>query len=115
MAREAKTIGLLRKERLALAAREGSHAILLGLFLALALLTATVASSVLLVLGLAGSFTALFGGTVWAGRLTVGVLVIAGGAGAVLWLRHRMRRAFTARLEERFGRPEAASPPEGGS
>lgn len=117
MASEVGTIGRLRWERVALTAREGAFALLLGVFGAMAMVVVTLVGSVLLVLGTAGGLAALFD-SVWAGRLVTGLVIVAGGICGIVLLRKRMERRYRASLERRFGptppspaRPQPSPPP----
>lgn len=110
LARDLRTIVLLRAQRARLSASEGAHSLLLGAWLAVAAGTATAAAAVLVVVGLAGAAAALTG-SLWAGALLSGGATLLACAGLLNHLRQRMRADLLASVSRLpAGSSESSAP-----
>jgi len=92
----------IQVDRLKLRLRSGLVWVLSGLLFAAICLVATIVAVLFLLQGMAGFFTALFGGNVWAGDLAAGGLVLLTILSAVAWIGRGQNKKELKRLKQKY-------------
>lgn len=92
----------IQVDRLKLRLRTGLVWVLSGLLFAAICLVATIVAVLFLLEGLAGLFTALFGGNVWAGDLAAGGLVLLTILSAVAMIGRGQHKKELQRLKQKY-------------